>query len=176
MLLIDESEGIHVEHEKRFGSTYSGQNITSKREEKEDFTEEKRDAAEVSEDDFNMTSAIMPAPVGAVTKLDRHDHDYDEETAAEMAAPAGTVRRNDRTDYDRGHTEEPAREGANRSTGYIALALSIIGLFILPVILGAAGIIVGFVARRKDAKTLGNWAIGIGIVAVLMGLFITPFF
>ncbi|MFY4776375.1 DUF4190 domain-containing protein [Metabacillus sp. RGM 3146] len=165
-----------MEHEKRSGRTYSGQNITSKREEKEDLTEEKREAGEVSEDDFDMTSAIMPAPVGAVTKVDHHDHGYDEETAAEFAAPAGTVRSHDRINHDRDHSEEPAREGANRSTGYIALALSIIGLFILPVILGAAGIIVGFVARRKDAKTMGNWAIGIGIVAVLMGLFITPFY
>jgi uncharacterized membrane protein HdeD (DUF308 family) len=49
-------------------------------------------------------------------------------------------------------------------------------LFILPVILGAAGVIVGFIARRRGANALGAWAIGIGIVSIVLGIFITPFF
>lgn len=118
------------------------------------------------EDNAGMTPAILPAPVGTVDK-------HDEETSAELAVPANDVR-----DYGRPHehADDAGRTAAGRTTGYIALALSIIGLFILPVILGAAGIIVGFVARRRGTRSLGNWAIGIGIVAVLVGLFITPFY
>jgi hypothetical protein len=54
--------------------------------------------------------------------------------------------------------------------------LSILSLFFLPIILGAAGIILGFIARRKGALTLGAWAIGIGVVSIIVGTFILPFF
>jgi uncharacterized membrane protein HdeD (DUF308 family) len=60
--------------------------------------------------------------------------------------------------------------------GYLAIVLSVISLFIFPVILGASGIIVGFIARRRGAEALGGWAIGIGIVSLILGIFILPFF
>jgi hypothetical protein len=108
------------------------------------------------------------------TPLDREiENDYQTESAAEIAAPvrvgrdyAGVNR-----DADRDNTA-----GEGRGMGYLALALSIISLFILPVILGAAGVIVGFIARRRGANALGAWAIGIGIVSIVLGIFITPFF
>ncbi|BDG36804.1 DUF4190 domain-containing protein [Parageobacillus sp. VR-IP] len=95
---------------------------------------------------------------------DEPERDFMEETAAEIAEP---VRRND----ERGEEEA---DGAG--LGWLALALSIISLFIWPVLLGAAGIIVGFIARRRGAETLGAWAIGIGIVAIIVRLFIMPFY
>ena len=54
--------------------------------------------------------------------------------------------------------------------------LSIISLFVLPVLLGAAGIIVGYIARRRGAQGLGAWAMGIGVVSLVLGIFIIPFF
>ncbi|WP_249292482.1 DUF308 domain-containing protein [Metabacillus flavus] len=103
-------------------------------------------------------------------EIEKH-REYKEESAAEIAPPIGSYREEERVADDE-------RNGAveGRSTGYIAIALSVISLFLLPVILGAAGIIVGFVARRKGAKTLGAWAIGIGAVSLVLGLFVTPFF
>ncbi|KEZ51035.1 DUF308 domain-containing protein [Metabacillus indicus] len=98
--------------------------------------------------------------------------DYREETAAELAAPA-TLRRE--ADYDRRDEEEGVRTDGRRM-GYLAIVLSVISLFVFPVILGAAGIIVGFVARRRGAEALGGWAIGIGIVSLILGIFILPFF
>ncbi|WP_231889897.1 MULTISPECIES: DUF308 domain-containing protein [Bacillaceae] len=103
-------------------------------------------------------------------EIEKH-REYREESAAEIAPPIGSYREEERVADDDRHG---AVEG--RSTGYIAIALSVISLFLLPVILGAVGIIVGFVARRKGAKTLGAWAIGIGAVSVILGLFVTPFF
>ncbi|PLR68443.1 DUF308 domain-containing protein [Bacillus sp. PAMC26568] len=98
--------------------------------------------------------------------------DYKEETAAEIAAPA-TLRRD--ADYDR--DEEKSDTAADgRRMGYLAIVLSVISLFVFPVILGAAGIIVGFIARRRGAEALGGWAIGIGIVSLILGIFILPFF
>ena len=93
------------------------------------------------------------------------DEHYREETAAEIAAPAPLVRR--------GSDEET--ETGGRGLAYSALALSILSLFILPVLFGAAGIILGFMARRRGSA-LGSWAIGIGVISILVGIFILPFF
>ncbi|RYM02224.1 hypothetical protein EWH99_11400 [Sporolactobacillus sp. THM7-7] len=62
-----------------------------------------------------------------------------------------------------------------RGAGWLALVISIIALFFLPVILGIAGIIIGYIAFRQGARTLGGWAIGIGIVAVCIQL-LSPLF
>ncbi|MEH7443081.1 DUF4190 domain-containing protein [Bacillus sp. JJ1122] len=95
----------------------------------------------------------------------RDEHFYREETAAEIAAPAPLVRR--------GSDEET--ETGGRGLAYSALALSILSLFILPVLFGAAGIILGFMARRRGSA-IGSWAIGIGVISILIGIFILPFF
>lgn len=75
---------------------------------------------------------------------------------------------------DRDDNRDGVSEG--RGIGYAALAISIISLFVLPVLLGACGIIVGYIARRRGAGALGGWAMGIGIVSLVLGIFITPFF
>nr|WP_257391906.1 hypothetical protein [Mesobacillus jeotgali] len=95
----------------------------------------------------------------------RNEH-YQEETAAEIAAPA--------TPAVRRRSEEESTTGG-RGLAYSALALSILSLFILPVLFGAAGIVLGFMARRRGSS-IGTWAIGIGIISILVGIFILPFF
>ncbi|MEH7224545.1 DUF4190 domain-containing protein [Bacillus sp. JJ1566] len=101
------------------------------------------------------------------------DSSYNEETAAEVAAPInyGTTRRE--ANYEGDNTQDRA---GGAGLGWLALALSIISLFVMPVLLGAAGIIIGFIARRRGATGLGAWAIGIGAVSIIVGIFILPFF
>lgn len=99
---------------------------------------------------------------------DFDDHDYNEEVAAEAAFDrpfVGDVRDDDDADAAGG-----------TGIGWLSLVLSVIGLFFLPVIMGAAGIIVGIIARRQGARALGAWAIGIGIAAIVIKLFTAPFF
>ncbi|MBD1382134.1 DUF4190 domain-containing protein [Bacillus sp. IB182487] len=108
------------------------------------------------------------------TSFDR-DNEYMEETAAEVAAPVGVNQGSERQ-FDGAEEKDRPEAGEGRRTGFIALALSIVSLFILPVILGAAGIIVGFIARRRGAEGLGGWAIGIGAVSIILGIFVQPFF
>lgn len=112
------------------------------------------------------------------------EEDYLEETAAEAAPSMGVLDRNTLTspenerllDEERNTDLEDGEvvQGASMIGG-LALALSIISLFILPIILGAAGIIVGFMARRRGSEKMGNWAIGIGIVSIVISLFLAPF-
>ncbi|MCM3663992.1 DUF4190 domain-containing protein [Mesobacillus subterraneus] len=97
--------------------------------------------------------------------LPGRNEQYQEETAAEFAVPAAPAitRR----------SEESTTGG--RGLAYSALALSILSLFILPVFFGAAGIVLGFMARRRGSA-IGSWAIGIGTISILVGIFILPFF
>jgi hypothetical protein len=94
---------------------------------------------------------------------------YREETAAEIAAPVPLIRR-------REHEGQREKAVGGTGMGTLALVLSILSLFVMPILFGAAGIVLGFVARRRGAEKLGAWAIGIGAISIVIGIFILPFF
>ncbi|MEH7109989.1 hypothetical protein V7083_19830 [Bacillus sp. JJ1764] len=96
-----------------------------------------------------------------------------EETAAEIAAPVPIIRDKSNQNAKGDRTEKAA---GGTGLGTVALVLSILSLFVLPILFGAAGIILGFVAKRRGAEGLGAWAIGIGAVSIIIGIFILPFF
>ncbi|OEH93739.1 hypothetical protein BFG57_11880 [Bacillus solimangrovi] len=107
------------------------------------------------------------------------EHEYSEEMATEVAAPrVDIVGRNgaDSIDSREVRNNENVDESSGRGMGMFGLVLSVLSLFFLPVILGAAGIIVGFVARRRGAVSLGAWAIGVGAASIVVSLFVAPFF
>lgn len=123
-------------------------------------------------DDNNRTNDVENAPKHGEEDYytSRHTDGIfssrgDEETAAELTAD----------DYRRSVTVDDDAEKANTSVGWIALALSIASFFWAPILLGGAGIIVGFMARNRDANTLGNIAIVAGAASILITLFILPF-
>lgn len=111
----------------------------------------------------------------AIFDIDGDDTDYSEETAAEAAPLDGMDRPNDRAKIDEDHR---GGDWASNGTGYgiLALVLSIVAFFFLPIVMGAAGIIIGFIARSKGAGAWGGWGIGVGIAALAFRLFAAPFF
>ena len=109
----------------------------------------------------------------------RIDDTFQEETAAEYGAVGGGMSARPFSGADDGLGTEDSENGdvtAGRGVGTFAIVLSILSLFFLPLFLGVAGIIVGFVARRYGANATGNWAIGIGAISILMTVFFSPFF
>ncbi|MFT8362114.1 MAG: DUF4190 domain-containing protein [Sporolactobacillus sp.] len=97
-----------------------------------------------------------------------HNEEYAKELAADQYTPDAGGR-----DYPlRARSDETER---GKGMGWLALVLSIAALFFLPIVLGIAGIIIGYLALRQGARTLGGWAIGIGLAALLIQL-LTPFF
>ncbi|MBO8156075.1 MAG: DUF4190 domain-containing protein [Bacillaceae bacterium] len=62
-------------------------------------------------------------------------------------------------------------EGEGSGWGWTAIFLSFFAFFIMPIILGVAGILVGMTARRRGAETLGNIAVVAGGIAVVLRLF-----
>lgn len=93
------------------------------------------------------------------------DSSRNEEYAAEFTADNYEVRNRAESDDE-----------VNTMYGWIGLALSIISFFMWPIVLGAAGIILGFVSRARGADALGNIAIVAGAISILLSIFITPFF
>lgn len=100
-------------------------------------------------------------------KVERPHHPYTEETAAEVAPAINQDRSEIRTD-------DTNVESGGTALGYSALILSILSLFVFPILFGAVGIIMGFMARNRGAGSLGAWAIGIGVVSIIISLFFAP--
>jgi hypothetical protein len=91
----------------------------------------------------------------------------DVETSAEIAAP---VRR------EAGSPVNPKRTEAWGGIGWTGLGLSILSLFLLPYLVAPIGMILGYMAYRRNARTLGVWAMIIGAVAILGALVIYPYY
>ncbi|GLY09973.1 hypothetical protein ACP2W0_05705 [Pseudobacillus badius] len=94
-----------------------------------------------------------------------------EETAAELTDPVPS-----RIDDEERIDDGEDRTTGGRGFGYAGLIVSVLALFIMPVLLGIVGIVLGFFARNRGERMLGAWAIGVGAAAVIMGLFVLPFF
>jgi hypothetical protein len=92
---------------------------------------------------------------------------YREETAAELT---GSRPKNFKTN------DNSEKSTAGTGIGITALVVSIISLFMMPVFLGIVGIVLGFIARGRGARSLGSWAIGVGALSIVVGIFIMPFF
>ncbi|WP_404453031.1 hypothetical protein LG329_02640 [Virgibacillus necropolis] len=95
------------------------------------------------------------------------DNKRDEETAQELTAD----------DFDNRAEKDDSDVGSqvNSAVGWVALIVSIASFFFMPIILGGAGIIVGFIAKSRDADTLGNTAIIAGAASIIITLFVLPY-
>jgi len=112
-------------------------------------------------------------------EMDEIDHDpaafyaswntRDEETSSELTADDAD------TTSEIENMNDDDQSDVNSVYGWVALALSIVSFFWMPIILGGAGIIVGFIARSRGAGTLGMTAIVAGAASIIISLFILPF-
>lgn len=98
----------------------------------------------------------------------KSDHKYDEETANEFPAHGKL--------QETSWTEEENSDSSGKALGTMALVLSITSLFLVPLLLGVAGVICGAIAVKKGARALGFWAVGIGVVSIAGTIIFSPFF
>lgn len=150
---MDDSKKNHDEHVEE-GPQYGN--------EKESLMMEKieeHDNEEKIERDAQMYSPVLHGP------------DDDVEFANDMAVDRKTVREPFKSEEKGTDMDNDVHAGF----GWLAVILSIVSFFVMPVILGVAGIIVGFIARRRGAETLGMTAIIAGALSVLLTLFFAPF-
>lgn len=118
----------------------------------------------MDEHNKNRDEQIQKPPEHGDESHDHIDSRRDEEFAADFAAD----------DFERTDRDYSGEQSVS-IYGWIAIALSALSFFMMPIILGAAGIIVGFVSRNRGADTLGNIAIAAGAISILISIFILPF-
>ncbi len=88
-------------------------------------------------------------------------------------------KRKRKMDKMRKDDERPSDEAIQQKKpviGYVAILLSIISLFLYPVIFGLMGFMAGISALKRRIRFLGIPAVMIGLFSVLAGLFVYPFF
>lgn len=100
-----------------------------------------------------------------------NNEEYAKELAADQYDPEAGLGRDDRPL----RTDDGRFYESGRGAGWLSLVLAVCALFFMPIVLGIAGIIIGYIAIRQGARTLGGWAVGIGAAAVLIQLF-SPLF
>lgn len=102
--------------------------------------------------------------------------DLDIETAAELTDTTMSNQREFRG-YAASEPDGTRTEYAgNRSLGWIALALAVGSLFVLPQWFGLAGIVLGGAAWFTGARGIGLWSIVIGSISLVAYVVLVPFY
>src|SRR5699024_12580165 len=103
---------------------------------------------------------------------------YDKGIAEERDDDYQTEAANEMTEADLDTVNEDSEHDPDISSvyGWIAIALSVIAFLVAPIVFAAAGIIVGFVSRAREAQVLGNTAIGLRIVALMVRFLLVSMF
>lgn len=66
-------------------------------------------------------------------------------------------------------------EFMNQSFGWLAVVLAILAFFTMPILFGVAGIVLGFISRNRGHVWLGNTAIALSVLALIIQLIVFPF-
>lgn len=124
---------------------------------------------EESENGGGLTNSPLDPLYLPYHSLDERNEEY----ATELTADDYNEPKN--ADEQQSNMQEQSNVNANSGFGWFAIVLSVLSFFWMPIVLGAAGIILGIVARNRGAQTLGNIAIVVGGLAIVARLLITPF-
>jgi|SRR5690625_64639 len=63
----------------------------------------------------------------------------------------------------------------SQSFGWLAVVLAVLAFFTMPILFAAAGIVLGFISRNRGHLWLGNTAIALSVLALIIQLIIFPF-
>lgn len=127
------------------------------------------------------TAPSQPAMVNDRNFANRRNN-LDDLTRYEMGAEAAPLptfeARSDERIKSRSPVTGPSEAGGDTAggLGMVGLGLSLLSLFLLPYLLAPVGIVLGYLATRRKATTLGTWAMIVGAVAILGALIVYPYF
>ncbi|QHS22777.1 DUF4190 domain-containing protein [Virgibacillus sp. MSP4-1] len=127
--------------------------------------------------DERNTNYYSQGQLGANTKFESaEDRNFDEQKREEEFAAETAISPNELDDRTQmAERETHMEETAEAGWGWAAIILSLLAFFMWPLVMGIAGIVVGVMAKRRGADTLGNIAIVAGIAAIVINLFLAPF-
>ena len=102
-----------------------------------------------------------------------------DEFAAEVAPGPAVNRQPSKPEEERSpaesNRETRADNDAANAIGWTALVLAIISLFVYPVFLGGASIVLGIMAYMQGSRSLGAWSVIIGGIAFISSLLLIPY-
>ncbi|WP_051189032.1 hypothetical protein [Halalkalibacillus halophilus] len=123
-----------------------------------------------SEDDnyFDRNEGLMPSndPITGIRQ--KEDTEFSSETATFNPSEL------DRDKMKQEERESRMEEHVDAGWGWIALVLSLLAFFVWTFLFAVVGAIMGIYAKRRGANTLGNIAIGLALVAIVIRLFVYP--
>jgi len=78
----------------------------------------------------------------------------------------------------------PAEQSVNRAEtadqrmgiGWFAIILSIVSWFVWPAVLGTAGMVMGLIAYFRGHRSLGLWAIILGLISLVISVLLIPYY
>lgn len=122
-------------------------------------------------------AGLGPAHTPDLDEFNRREDLAKYEMSAEVASPPlqRPISRdvNDRDVNDR--EERPGEQATGSGFGLTGLSLSVLSLFILPYLTAPVGIILGYMAYRRDARTLGLWAMILGAISIVGAMVVYPY-
>jgi hypothetical protein len=109
----------------------------------------------------------------------RNDWNEENEEFAAEFAPTPLLgnqlpNRVEKADFETEEDDTSSRGG--QTFGWIGLVLAIASLFIYPVAMGFAAVIMGLVAFVQGSRALGSWSVIIGGIALLAYYVIVPYY
>ncbi|GAA0296011.1 hypothetical protein GGQ92_000570 [Gracilibacillus halotolerans] len=131
--------------------------------------------------DENKGKHIEDAP-----KIDNGDIESDESKQIpqvdELYAMDDTYKREEETAQEfAGDFNRPMYSNANDQSevntvfGWIGIIAAIASFFMWPLIMGIGGIVLGFISKRQGADSLGNTAIVISVISIILSLILPMF-
>ncbi|WP_127582695.1 hypothetical protein [Paenibacillus koleovorans] len=103
----------------------------------------------------------------------RHNEEFATDFAPE---PVWMARRHAETADEDGYSTSSSSQSGSRTWGWVALACSLLALFVWPVWLGGAAVVLGLIAFMRGARALGGWSILIGGIAILAFVVLIPYY
>ncbi|TCT26990.1 hypothetical protein EDD68_101356 [Melghiribacillus thermohalophilus] len=137
-----------------------------------DYNRDREELDNLDERNLNNRITVGNQYLGTEGIGDEYEPDNrkrDEEFAEEAALYNREVGRAERATEEK-ETNMRTEEEGGAGWGWTAIFLSFFAFFIMPIILGVAGILVGLTARRRGAEMLGNIAVAAGGIAVVLRL------
>ncbi len=124
-------------------------------------------------DDQNRTDGVdkQSKQFAETDELYAANKDYSREAEASQELTANEFNRAVETEQG-----TSMQTDVNTVYGWIGLILSIASFFVWPLLMAIGGIVLGFISKKKGADTLGNSAIVISIISLLLSLIFVPLF
>ncbi|GAA3403841.1 hypothetical protein ACFFNY_02985 [Paenibacillus hodogayensis] len=142
------------------------------------------DRFEENEDQKELHATQLPPQLQAPRRrsVERNDEEFGADLSASaplIAPPVSERLKEEKLDGDKAEfTEQEGVTAAKggQTVGWIGLVLAIASMFIYPVLLGLAALVMGVVAFIQGSRGVGAWSAAIGAISLLAYFFLVPYY